>query len=70
MRIKAIVKPNSRNTAMKWDPDKLAYKISLKSPAKDGKANIELVKMLSRKLKKKVTIISGATSKTKILRAD
>lgn len=43
-------------------------KVSLRSAPEKGKANQELVKLLTRKLGKKVTISSGLTSKNKVVK--
>lgn len=45
-------------------------KIKLKSPAEDGKANEELIQLLSKHLNvpvKKITIIRGKTSRHKLI---
>jgi len=44
------------------------YKVYLKKPAEDGKANIELLKFLKRNFKIKVKIIKGVTSRNKIIK--
>jgi uncharacterized protein (TIGR00251 family) len=63
-----IAKPNSsRNEILGYDPERKAYKVAVAAPAQDGKANLELVKFLSRELKKKVAIKSGFTGKNKII---
>lgn len=43
-------------------------KVSLRSAPEKGKANHELVKLLTKKLGKKVTISSGLTSKNKVVK--
>jgi len=43
------------------------YKVYLKKPAEDNKANIELLKMLKRYFKVEARIIKGLTSKNKIV---
>ena len=43
------------------------YKVYLKKPAEDNKANIELVKLLKRHFKKEVKIVKGLTSRNKIV---
>jgi uncharacterized protein (TIGR00251 family) len=63
-----IAKPNSpKNKILGYDSERKAYKVAIAAPAKDGKANIELVKFLSKELKKKVKIKSGFTGKRKII---
>jgi len=51
-----------KNNQLKW---------YLKSPPEDGKANQELIKSIAQALKipqKMVTIVTGATSRTKLIR--
>lgn len=43
------------------------YKVYLKKPAVDGKANVELVQLLKNYLKRPVRIKSGFSSRNKIL---
>lgn len=43
------------------------YRIYLKNPARDGKANVELLKLLRKYLKKPVRIRTGLTSRNKII---
>ena len=67
--IKVILKPNSsKNRIIKFDSKRKAYRIDIKAPAQDNKANIELVKFLSRTLKKDVKIIKGFKNREKLLR--
>ena len=67
-KFKAIVKPNSgENKIIEFDKDKNAYIINIKARAEDNKANIELIKFLSKFLKKKVKIASGLKSREKII---
>jgi len=70
MIIKVKVKPSSG----KQEIEKISnerYKVNLKKPAEENKANIELIKLLSRKMKvpfKNINIIKGLTSKNKIIK--
>jgi len=65
---KAIIKPNSReNKIICFDKEKDAYVLSIKAKAEDNKANIELIRFLSKELGKRVRIKSGLRSKTKII---
>jgi uncharacterized protein (TIGR00251 family) len=50
-----------------FDESKKAVVVEIGAPAKDNKANIELIKFLSKKLKKNVVMKSGFTSKEKTL---
>ena len=65
--LKVIVKTNARKTGIIGQINGLV-KIAVKAPAEMGKANQELIKFLSKLLKKNVEIISGLTSKQKILK--
>jgi len=44
-----------------------AYLVKLKEARRKGKANIALLKLLSRYFNRKVRIVSGLTSKNKIV---
>ncbi|MBT3463945.1 YggU family protein [archaeon] len=67
--IAIIVKPNSsKNELIGFDKDKNAYKVNIKASPENNKANIEIIKFFSKLSKKKVKIISGQTSKKKILK--
>jgi uncharacterized protein (TIGR00251 family) len=70
-RLSIIVKPNSNKTCVtNWDDDKQALRVDIAAPPEDNKANIEVVKFFSRLLKKQVRILTGMTSKHKILQID
>lgn len=67
-KFKVIVKPNSKeNKIIEFNKDSNTYKIQIKAKPEDNKANIELIKFLSKELKKKVRIASGFRSKEKIV---
>ena len=62
-KIKVKVKPNSgRQEIIK---EGKSYNVYLKSPAENNKANIELIKMLTRHFKKEIKIKSGFSSREK-----
>ena len=62
------VKPASRQSEiLGYDSIRQAYKIAVKAPAEDNKANLELMKFLKKQLKKPVKIIKGFKSKEKII---
>ncbi|MFH1053758.1 MAG: DUF167 domain-containing protein [Candidatus Woesearchaeota archaeon] len=66
---KVMVKPNSKeNKIIGFDLEKKAYRISIKEPADKGKANKELIRFLSKSLKKRVAIIKGLKSREKIVK--
>ena len=66
MRIAVRVVTNSgKQEVTKISPDE--YKVFLKRSPENNKANEELVKMLSKHFKRKVTILRGKTSRNKII---
>ena len=65
-RLQVKVKANARETKI-LEQDDGTMTVAIAAPPEDNKANLELVKFLSRKLKKQVRIASGFGSKTKIL---
>lgn len=65
MKIKVKVKPNSGKQEI--DEKDGVYIVRLKSPPENNKANIELVKLLSRHFGKEVKIKSGFSSRKKIV---
>ena len=67
-KFKIIVKPNSgKNRIEKYDTERAAYIISVRAKPEDNKANIELIKFLSKELKAKVRILSGFRGREKIV---
>ena len=70
MIIKVKVKPKSGKQEVRKISDN-DYVVSLKKPAEDNKANIALVKLLSKELKvssKNINIIKGLKIKNKIIK--
>ena len=68
-KIRIIVKPNSsRNEILGFDKERRAYRVNIKAHPEKGKANLEVIKFFSKLLKKKVEIVSGKTSKEKVLK--
>ncbi len=67
-KFKVIVKVNSnKNEILNFDENKKAYRINLNAKPIEGEANKELIKFLSRELKKRVKIVSGFRNKEKII---
>ena len=67
--IKIIVKPKSgKNELIGFDNERKAYIVRIKAKAEKGKANIEIIKLFSKLLKKKVEIVKGLKSREKILK--
>ncbi len=70
MIIDAVVKPSSHKFEVKFEQGadrKPLLRVSLTAPAEKNKANLELLKELSRLLGCEVRLISGAKSKRKKL---
>jgi uncharacterized protein (TIGR00251 family) len=66
-RIRVIVKPNCSKNIINYDDSRESYRVELKAKPKEGEANQELVKFLSKHFKKKVKIISGFKSRIKTI---
>jgi uncharacterized protein (TIGR00251 family) len=67
--LEIIVKPNSSKSEITgYDEIRKALNVSIKGPPENNKANIEVIKLFSRLSGKKVKIITGMTSKKKVLR--
>ncbi len=59
------VKPNSNKNEILEKGE--VWKVNIKSPPQDNKANIELIKFLKKELKKQVRIVRGFRSKEKVV---
>jgi len=69
-RFTVMAKPNSRESAITEYDEKLRLiKANLKSRPENNKANIELLKLLQKTYKKRFRIVSGLTSRTKVVEA-
>lgn len=67
-KFKILVKPNARENKIEgFDKVRNAYIISIKARPEYNKANIEIIKFLSKRMKKKVRIASGFRSREKIM---
>lgn len=70
--IQVKVKPNSRVSALE-EMDDGTWLAQIKSPPVDGKANEELIGLVAKQFgcrKSAVSIKSGASSRTKLVRID
>ncbi len=70
VRLKIVVKPNSKKQEIKIDSEKKFLQISVKSPPNKGKANKELLKLLAKQLETSsanLNIISGQTTRDKLI---
>ncbi len=67
-KFKILVKPNSKENKIEgFDNKRNAYIIRIKARPEDNKANIEIIRFLSKFLTKKVRIASGFKSREKII---
>jgi len=67
--IMVLVRTNSRKTRIvSYDSVRQAYIMDIAAPPQDGKANDKLIKHLSKITGREAKIISGATSKKKLIR--
>jgi len=67
-KFKIIVKTKAKENRIEgFDPSRKAYIIRIKAKPEDNKANIEIIKFLSRQLKKKVRIVSGLKYREKMI---
>ncbi len=70
MKIKITVKTNSGKQEIKKISEE-QFKVYLKSNPENNKANIELLKFLKKEFKvKEVKIISGKTSRKKLIKLE
>jgi uncharacterized protein (TIGR00251 family) len=61
------VRPNATKTKVTSEgPEEMALDVA--APPEDNKANIEVIKFLSKHFKSKIEIIRGLKSKTKLIR--
>jgi uncharacterized protein (TIGR00251 family) len=68
--IEANVKPNSGRSEIIFDEEKKIFNFYIKSSPEDGKANAEVLKLIKKVSGKKGKIISGATSRKKLIRLE
>lgn len=67
--IKIIVKTNMPKTGIIcFDEDKGAYRMNVHAKPEKGEANKEILKFFKKEFKKDIKIISGKTSKQKLIR--
>lgn len=67
--IEIIVRPNAKKTQIiKFDEQKNAFRVDISEPAKDNRANVEVVRFFSKLIGKRVEILKGLTSKSKVIR--
>ena len=68
INLKVKVKPNSaKNEIVSFDKNNNSLVVKIAAVPEKDKANRELIKFLSKKLKKKVRIVKGLKSREKII---
>ena len=71
MKFKVIVKTNAaENKLLGFDDSRGAYRVEIAARPEKGQANAELIKFMSKRLGRKVSISSGKRSTVKILKFD
>ncbi len=65
LRFTVKVKPNSSKNEIVEKGE--IWKVNIKAPPEDNKANIELIKFLKKELKQEVKIVRGLKSREKVV---
>ncbi|MDD5133760.1 MAG: DUF167 family protein [Candidatus Nanoarchaeia archaeon] len=68
MKIKIKVKTGQKENKIIKEND--SYIVYIKERPEHGKANLAIIKLFKKKLKKDIRIVSGFTSKEKIIELD
>lgn len=67
-KVRVLVKTGASETKVKvFDEEKCAWRVDVAARPLENEANVEIVKFFSRLTKKQVRILSGLTSKEKVL---
>ncbi|MBI2146965.1 YggU family protein [Candidatus Woesearchaeota archaeon] len=67
-RLSIIAKPSApRTEILGRDESRKALRVAIAAPPDKDKANVELIRFLSKLLGKRVGIVSGRTSKKKVV---
>jgi len=67
--VKIIVKPNSpKNEVLPFDSARGAYKIAIAAPPEKDKANKMLLKFISKETGRKCKLMSGFSSRNKLVK--
>ena len=67
-RFTVMVKPNAaENKILEYNKETNTYRVAIKAPPEDDKANKEVIRFFSKLLKKRVTIAHGLKSREKVL---
>ncbi len=65
--IQILVKPDSNEDHLYYNKERQIYVLSIRAKAQDNKANIEVIKFLSRLFKKRIKIVRGFKAKLKLV---
>jgi len=66
-QISIVAKTKQRKSFIEFDKDRKVYFVGVKSSPENNKANIEILKLISKKFGKNARIISGRKSKKKLI---
>lgn len=66
--ISIVVKPNSPDDVVGYDASGGFYRVCVKASPHNNKANLQVVKLLSRFFGRPVRIMRGATGRKKLVR--
>lgn len=69
-RLPVWVRPGCRVAAVAWDPWRRRWTVSVRAPARDGRANAELVELLAQRLgvpPSNVRLVGGGSSHAKLV---
>lgn len=67
-KVRILVKTGASETKInEFDTEKAAWRVDVAARPSENEANFEIVKFFSRLTKKQVRILSGLTSKEKVL---
>ncbi|MFH1591665.1 MAG: DUF167 domain-containing protein [archaeon] len=67
--VSVIIRPNAIKSSIDgYDEARGALKVSVKAPPEKGKANAELIRFLKKESGKDISIISGFTSRKKLIK--
>lgn len=67
-KVRVLVKTDAAETKMMgFDEERKVWRVEVAAPAVENRANVELLKFFSRFVKKPVRVVSGLSSKEKIL---
>lgn len=66
--VSIVVKPNSSGDEVSYDASGGFYRVCVKASPHNGKANLQVVKLLGRFFGRRVMIMRGAAGRKKLVR--